>query len=631
MKPKIIVVSGPNEGSRRALDRAECGLGSDPANDLILLDDAVSPRHCVIRNSDGDFGLVALDGRRVHVNGIPVARKHLRHGDTLQIGESVLVFLQPELARAEPETLIEPSDFLARNSLELRPAEALKRLSGRAEAALKGGDRLAAELNALLRVSGDLAEVASFDDLGSRLLDLLLEVIPAERSAVLLIRPDEDETLIGQRRGGGSTGRGSLRISRTVVNRVAGEGVSLLCNDVRQSDLSGVESLRIESIRSLLCSPLLEGDQTVGVIYLDTKNPKTAFDENHLLFLTAVAAIASPALRRVRILEELATENRRLRRSTDRFGMVGESEPMQRIFDFIARIAPTDSTVLIRGESGTGKDLAARALHAGSSRSDKPFQALNCAALSETLIESELFGHEKGAFTGAAARRQGKLEAADGGTVFLDEIGELPASIQAKLLRVLETREFERLGGNQAVKVDIRLVAATNRDLEKAIEAGDFRRDLFYRLNVISFEMPPLRSRGRDVTLLARHFLKRLSRRLNRPGLLLSPAAEAVLLHYQWPGNVRELANAMERASVLAQGSEIRLEDLPEAMLETDAEEIGITRYHEVLNRVKRKVILEAVSATGGNITEAAGQLGLHPNYLHRLIRNLGLRDKLSS
>src|SRR5438876_12148167 len=225
--------------------------------------------------------------------------------------------------------------------------------------------------------------------------------------------------------------------------------------------------------------------------------------------------------------------------------MVGESPRMREVFQFIRKVAPTDSTVLIRGESGTGKELVARAIHRNSRRQNRPFVAINCAALTDTLLESELFGHEKGAFTGAVALKKGKIEVADSGTVFLDEIGELAPNLQAKLFRVLQEREFERVGGTRPIKVDVRLIAATNVDLNEASRTGKFRQDLYYRLNVVSLEVPPLREHPQDIPLLAAYFIARYSEKVNRRVAGISPKARTCLLHYSWPGNVRELENAI--------------------------------------------------------------------------------------
>ena len=301
---------------------------------------------------------------------------------------------------------------------------------------------------------------------------------------------------------------------------------------------------------------------------------------------------------------------------------------MLAVFQLVAKVAPTDSTILIRGESGTGKELVARAIHRNSLRAQQAFVAINCAALTETLLESELFGHEKGAFTGAVAQKRGKLEAADRGTVFLDEVGELPLAVQTKLLRVLQEREFERVGSTRPIRVDVRLVAATNRDLDSAIAENTFRNDLYYRLNVVSLTVPPLRERRDDIPLLARYFVAKHGKRAGRRVEGLSPDALASMEAYYWPGNVRELENAIERAVVLGSTDLIVPEDLPEAILEA-APPLGPSGgYHQAVKEEKKRAILEALNRSGGNYTEAAKLLGVHPNYLHRLVRNLGLKGE---
>jgi Nif-specific regulatory protein len=289
--------------------------------------------------------------------------------------------------------------------------------------------------------------------------------------------------------------------------------------------------------------------------------------------------------------------------------------------------------VLIDGESGTGKELVARAVHRNSRRAAKPFVAINCAAITETLLESEMFGHEKGSFTGAVAQKRGKLEVADGGTIFLDEIGEMSPGLQAKLLRVLQEREFERVGGTRTVRTDLRVVAATNRDLAEQARKGAFRQDLYYRLNVVKVTMPPLRDRKRDIPLLAQYFIQKFARRASRPVVGLSPAARDLLLRYDWPGNVRELENAIERAIVMGSTEFILPDDLPETLFEEALPQPGatLTLFHAVVNHAKKQVILRAFDETGGNYTDAARLLGLHPNYLHRLIRNLDLKSALKT
>ncbi|HET9792815.1 MAG TPA: sigma 54-interacting transcriptional regulator [Thermoanaerobaculia bacterium] len=306
---------------------------------------------------------------------------------------------------------------------------------------------------------------------------------------------------------------------------------------------------------------------------------------------------------------------------------VGESRAIREAGAALLRAAASEATVLILGESGTGKELAARTIHRASLRARGPFVAMSGATLTEPLLESELFGHERGAFTGAVAQKRGRLETADGGTFFLDEVGELPPAVQAKLLRVLETRQFERVGGNRTISVDVRFVAATNRDLEAATREGSFRRDLFYRLNVVAIRLPPLRERRDDVPLLARFFAARFAEKSGKPPRGLSPDAQKALMRYDWPGNVRELANAIERAIVLGEGDAIRVEDLPESVLESSAGEAS-GEYHALVASAKRDLVRKAIDDAGGNVSEAARRLGLHPNYLFRLVKNLGVRTR---
>jgi transcriptional regulator with GAF, ATPase, and Fis domain len=347
--------------------------------------------------------------------------------------------------------------------------------------------------------------------------------------------------------------------------------------------------------------------------------------------LTAVATLASAALENVRDLERLRTENALLRAHIDpaQAGMVGESPAIQKLLQTIARVAPQQSSVLVLGETGAGKELVARALHRLSPRAAKPFVAINCAALSETLLESELFGYERGAFTGAVAQKKGRLETAEGGTVFLDEIGELAPLLQAKLLRVLQEREFERVGGTRTLPLDVRVIAASNRDLAAEVRRGAFREDLYHRLNVVALRVPPLRERPGDILPLARHFLGSFAARCRRRVAGISPEAERCLMAYGWPGNVRELENAMERAVVLGESEVILPVDLPETVVNPEAAGTDAGSLAGSIEQSKRELILAAWRATGGNHNETAARLNIHPNSLRRMIRVLGLKDSL--
>ena len=311
--------------------------------------------------------------------------------------------------------------------------------------------------------------------------------------------------------------------------------------------------------------------------------------------------------------------------------IIGNSPQIRKAMELVKRAAVSHSTILLLGESGTGKEVFARAIHQGSPRRDKPLVVVNCVALSEELLESELFGHERGAFTGAHQMKRGKLELADGGTAFLDEIGDLKPRLQAKLLRVLQEHEFERVGGTKPIQVDLRFVAATNRHLGKAIKDGSFREDLFFRLNVVTIPLPPLRDRPDDIVPLAHHFAAHYCRDLGKKIKEITPDGWELLKRYPWPGNVRELANIIERAVVLSAGDRITAEDLPLGAIissgEAPASETP-TGFHEAVVAHKRQIIREALRRFGGNQSRAASALGLQRTYLSRLIKELEVRDK---
>ena len=319
---------------------------------------------------------------------------------------------------------------------------------------------------------------------------------------------------------------------------------------------------------------------------------------------------------------------------SDRYGaIVGDSATMRAALDVARRAAPSGATVLVLGESGTGKEVVARAIHRWSLRAERPFVVVNCVALSEELLESELFGHEKGAFTGAHQQKRGKLEIAHGGTVFLDEIGDIRPALQAKLLRVLQDQTFERVGGTRPIRVDVRVVAATNRDLRAAVRTGQFRLDLYYRLDVVSLTLPPLRERPDDIPALAQYFLERYRRELKRDLSGATPETLACLRRYAWPGNVRELENVIERAVVLTDGSEIGPGDLPaelrDALGADGAARESARGYHTAVEEFKRGLIQTTLRKTGGNRTRAARLLGLQRTYLARLIRDLGAGERV--
>ncbi|HEY0512232.1 MAG TPA: sigma 54-interacting transcriptional regulator [Thermoanaerobaculia bacterium] len=628
MTPALIAISGLLAGQTLPLTAETLSVGRDHGNAVHLRDLGVSRHHCTLEARDGRFLLRDLESRHgTFVNGVPIVERALEHGDLVTIGGSLFLFQsRAEEPEPEPESvLLGDRRWVAESTVHLT-VEALHPEA--AFAALPPDARVARDLQALLRIASALHELRATAPLARRLLELALETVPAERAALLLLDPTGAFVSVSALDRQGKTE--PFPISRTLIERVVAERSAVLANDVLQSGgWEGVESVQAARLQSLLAAPLTGREGTLGVLYLDTRDTGTRFDERHLELITAAAGIAAAALAGVRHLEALEEESQRIEGALDA-GMVGESQRMREVQRLLSRVAATDSTVLLRGESGTGKEVAARALHRGSPRAGKPFVAVNCATLSETLLQSELFGHERGAFTGAVERKIGRIEAAQGGTLFLDEVGEIPPALQARLLRVLQEREFERVGATRPIKADVRLIAATNRDLEKGIREGTFREDLYYRLNVIAVTLPSLRERREDVPLLAGHFAALFSRKLGRRVAGFTPQARACLLRYGWPGNVRELANAIERAVVLGEGELIRPEDLPETVLETSAPtESGggpVGKYHATVNAFKQRLILDAIDQAGGNVTRAAELLDLNSTYLHRLIRNFELK-----
>jgi Nif-specific regulatory protein len=381
---------------------------------------------------------------------------------------------------------------------------------------------------------------------------------------------------------------------------------------------------------SILCAPLIVRDRALGALYFSANNAD-AFGADDLEFATAVANLAAVALDNVRYVAWLDRERSRLQDDLEQDqNLIGHSAAMRRIFTVVAKVAQAHANVLITGETGTGKELVARAIHFNGTRAKRPFVAINCAALTESLLESELFGHERGAFTGAVTQKKGKLEVADGGTVFLDEIGELAPALQSKLLRALELGEFERVGGTRPVRVDIRLIAATNRNLAEEIQDGRFRADLYHRLNVVNIHLPPLRERREDIATLAGHFVERFGRKPGRALRGIAPDALKYLVEYDWPGNVRELENTIERAVVLGVSEYIVADDLPESLLQVRVDDrLEGPRFHRVVRQAKVDVVVSVFREARGSYTEAARLLGLHPNYLHRLIRTLDIKSIL--
>jgi transcriptional regulator with GAF, ATPase, and Fis domain len=650
VNPRLAAISGPLRDSVFPLKDGVLSIGREYSNRLAIDDSLVSPQHCTVTQGGEQWVLRDLGSLTgTFVNGLPVQERPLTNGDRIAVGGSVFLFLNEEISEAHPNPVEMDEGKEAKAARTRLRREDMRYLHPDALAALPTTERLARDLQTLLKISTAIGSVRNVESLQWQLLGMIFDVVPAERGAILLgTDPEEFSSVVAWDRVSGP--QHSVHVDRSVARQVLDERLAMLSNDVNgqhgarvaqeppdtddedEQDADQASACQGDGasnpvVHSLLCVPLVNMDQAIGLIYLDTTNPEIRFGEDDLHLVTAIAGIATMAVESARQVEWLGSENRRLRAVVDLdHDMVGESPRMREVYALIEKVAASESTVLIYGESGTGKELAARAIHRNSPRRDQPFVAINCAALTETLLESELFGHERGAFTGAIALKRGQLEMANCGTIFLDEMGEISLAMQSKLLRVLQERDFMRVGGTKSLPLNIRILAATNKNLQKATKDGTFREDLYYRLNVVSITMPPLRDHKGDIPLLAGYFAAKYAEKCNRRILGISQDARTILSQYDWPGNIRELENAIERAVVLGSSGMILPEDLPETLHETPAQSMRSSTYHEAVRQLKRQLILTAMDQSDGKFTEAARLLGVHSNYLHRLIRNLDLR-----
>jgi Nif-specific regulatory protein len=623
---RLIAVAGPLEGMSVPLAGGDLTIGRDTANTLCIeADDRLSRRHVIVRTQSRRFVVGDLSQQgRTYVNQRPVSEQFLTHGDEIRAGRSVFVFhddepgsgcaadveLDDELVVPEAATTVRKGDamYLDRETLLQAGSGAARR------------DRI---VEAVLDACRALLAHHRLAALQRHLVESILAATAAERVALVLSGDGANDfaSALHWIRSAGPCA--SFRIPRAVLRHALTDGSALCISDAAYTVWSSQTTMQAQ-LSSMIAVPLLVSGAVRGAIYADASSPAVRFGQDELRLLTGIAELAALPLATALRVEQLERQNEQL--VAERVGgalLIGSSERLQSVRRLVAKLAASDATVLITGASGTGKELVARSIHCGSARAGKPFAAINCAAVSDSLIESEFFGHERGAFTGAHVQKKGRLEEAEGGTVFLDEIGELALPLQAKLLRVLQEREFERVGGTRPIKVDVRVVAATNRDLEEELRRGRFREDLFYRLNVVALHMPPLRDRRDDIPALASHFVRKHARRCSRRIGGLSESAMTCLVAYDWPGNVRELENAIERAIALGTTEEILPDDLPEAIVERCAASASPPKFHERIRDVKRQLVTAALLKAEGNFTEAARQLGLHPNNLHRLVKNL--------
>jgi Nif-specific regulatory protein len=473
------------------------------------------------------------------------------------------------------------------------------------------------KLASLLEMSQALSGSQKLKDALHRVLDIVERHHAVVRGSVALVDPDGGALRVEAANGAGhATTRGRARPDAEIVDRVLESGKPIVVPQVAlEPSLARSRKRSGERERSLVCVPILLGRKPAGVLSVELGYKADRDYDRAVKFFGVVASIIAQAVKVDRLVEadrrRLLEENRHLREELreryDFSHIVGNSGPMRLVYEQVAQVARTNTTVLIRGESGTGKELIAHAIHYNSLRAKRPFVKINCAALPETLIESELFGYERGAFTGAVARKKGRFELAEGGTLFLDEIGDLNPATQVKLLRVLQEREFERLGGTETIRANVRLIAASNADLEQSIADGTFRGDLYYRLNVFTIFVPPLRDRKSDILLLADHFLQKFATEHGKNIKRISTPAIDMLASYHWPGNVRELENTLERAVLVCTGDVIHGHHLPPTLQTAEASgTVPRVSLAETVEAYEKDLIQDALKTTRGNAARAA-------------------------
>jgi Nif-specific regulatory protein len=472
------------------------------------------------------------------------------------------------------------------------------------------------------------------------ILESALHLFSADACSIALLDETDQQLAFAFTLGGAKIEEIRLPLGQGIVGWVVETGRGVISNDVSQDSrfFGQVDRKTGFRTRAVLCAPLKHDERTIGAIEVLNTTAPGGFTQEDLELLTAFGGLATPAIHRTQAFATVRNAKAAFQEVVqDRYRLVsGPSAMMQEVLRLGRSVAAANSTVLLLGESGTGKEVVARTIHQWSPRVEQPFVAVNCVALTPELLESELFGHEKGAFTGAIAQKKGKFELAHGGTIFLDEIGDLAPHLQAKLLRVLQDKEFQRVGGVKDIRVNVRVIAATNRDLRQAMQKGAFREDLYYRLNVVSLTLPPLRDRKEEIPVLVDHFLERYCREMGRAKMGIEQVAMDALYVYRWPGNVRELQNVIERAVVLSPGAMILVTDLPaEVRQQTSGSGEAGAQAHaldpalslsEAMTAFRRIKIRQALEACDGNQTKAAQLLGLPRPNLSRLMKSLGLR-----
>ncbi|MEX1362285.1 MAG: sigma 54-interacting transcriptional regulator [Nannocystaceae bacterium] len=587
-------------------------IGSSSESHLVLAGQDVAATHCTLIHEPGRYKLESAQrSTPFFVRGRKTRSYELKHGDTIVVGEHELVFSAVD-ATAEPEAPTKGDD-------EPDPVafEAMRKLQQFSDLLARPADQLEALLD--------------------ELIDQVVAMTRASKGFLVLANTHED----GVAQADAPVGY-EIRVARNLERQPVDDPAELLSDNIIREAITSKKaqiisdayadaryrsSLSVMNLKlcSVMCVPLLVRGELLGLIYVGNDNVRDLFRQEQLEMLTIFAAQAALFIKNAQLLGALKTESAELAQRLEnvKFGeIIGACPQMVEVYNRVEKVASTDITVLVNGETGTGKELIAREIHNRSPRADKAFITVNCGAIPENLIESELFGHVKGAFTGAVANQVGKFQAADGGTIFLDEIGELPLQLQVKLLRVLQEKQIQRVGDAKVMSIDARVVAATNRDLAEEVKGGRFREDLYFRLNVIGILLPPLRERGDDVLLIARYLVSRYAKEYGRdidPTKAMSNSALNAIMRFTWPGNIRQLENHIKKALVLADGPQITAGDLDLEMPDgTAASDDAILPLADARDQWQREYINRVLALNGGNRTKTARDLGVDPRTIFR-------------
>lgn len=624
-KPTLILTTTESgEPQEHILEEGRFLIGRSSENTIVLQDSLVSRQHGEVI-FDGNSVVLRNNGGKnpIRVNGKDIndTRDYqLIHNDRITIGESELEFLFEGAGENQKRLRVFKDVDNTDTKVEDLSLEATTLVFPEGEdEPPESREKNFHRLSSLYSLTEKILEIGDEQALYDAVLESATQDTGAERGFLGLLpegsEPDPYSLEVVKfwdiEQGEKAE---TIEMSETILTRIQRDRKAVLVNDLADREDFGHSVIDLK-IRSFICAPLTYADRCLGLVYIDTRGGREQFDKNELQFVSAVGRMAGLCLQNIRVQANLSRENIRLRSLVSNSGkLVGSSAAMEKVFRLIQKVAPRDTSVLITGENGTGKELIARQVHEQSAQRDKPFVAVNCGAIPPNLVESELFGYEKGAFTGAERTTPGKFELADEGTLFLDEIGEMPLDMQVKILRALQERKFFRVGGKAEIEVDIRVVSATNRDLKNAIDEGHFREDLYFRLAVVTIEAPPLRDRDNDIVEIAEHFLQE-----EGDGIDLTEAAQECLEQYRWPGNIRELKNALEQAAILGDGKQITPSDLP-----AEIGKVGRGRMKfllKPLGEVEKQYILRVLEETGGNKAKAAKILGISRETLYQKLK----------